>query len=91
MGDVTDPDRLLPGEQTSVTSGDLEDVRHWVTVYAELVEFKDRLLREVDDQRARVRDEGRDELANDELLLRREAARLKRRLKYWTEELARRP
>jgi hypothetical protein len=33
-------DRLLPGE--SSTSSDLEDISHWIAVYAELVEFLQR-------------------------------------------------
>ena len=90
MADVTDPNRLLPGEQTSVSSGNLEDVKHWVSVYAELVDFKDTLLDEIHNQGEHVSDEGRAELANDEKLLQAEAARLKRRLHYWQGELAER-
>jgi len=90
MADVTDPNRLLPGEQTSVSSGNLEDVKHWVAVYAELVDFKDTLLDEIHNQGEHVSDEGRAELANDEKLLQAEAARLKRRLHYWQGELAER-
>jgi hypothetical protein len=88
MEGQNDGDRLLPGEETSVSSGNLEDVRHWVAVYAELVDFKDTLLQELDDHRGRVTPEGRVELDNDEQMLRRETARLKRRLDFWRGELA---
>jgi len=90
MADITDPNRLLPGEQTSISSGNLEDVKHWVSVYAELVDFKDALLDEIHNQGEQVSDEGRAELANDEKLLQAEAARLKRRLEYWQGVLAKR-
>ncbi len=85
--DPTDPGRLLPGEQTSITSGNLDDVKHWVTVYAELVHFKDGLLDELHTQRGRVTHDGQPELDNDEKLLMGEAVRLKRRLAFWKERL----
>ena len=81
-----DHGRLLPGEQTSMSSGNREDVRHWVSVYAELVDFKEKLLDELHQQRAHVRDEGQVELQHDETLLQNEAGRLKRRLQYWKAE-----
>ena len=73
-----------------MSSGNLDDVRHWITVYAELVDFKDKLLEELHDQRTRVSDEGQDELQNDEDLLQEEAKRLKRRLAYWQAESGKR-
>jgi hypothetical protein len=39
---AVDPDRLLPGENPDTPH--LEDAAHWVTVYSELVLFKERLL-----------------------------------------------
>jgi hypothetical protein len=84
--ETNDYDRLLPGEQTSMSSGNREDVRHWVTVYAELVDFKEKLLDELHKQRTHVSNEGQTELENDETLLQTEAGRLKRRLRYWTAE-----
>jgi hypothetical protein len=85
--DPTDPNRLLPGESTSITSGDRRDAEQWVAVYEELSEFKDRLLDEVGRQRESVLDEGSAELDSDERLLRVEADRLHRRLAYWKREL----
>ena len=90
MPDPTDQGRLLPGEQTSMNSGNADDVGHWVKVYAELCDFKDTLLDEVQQQRARVSDEGRDELENDFRMLTAEATRLKMRLAYWRGELGKR-
>ena len=88
--DQSNPDRLLPGESSSLGSGDADDVRHWVKVYAELVNFKDKLLEELEVQGRRVSDEGRDEVKADEELLRPEAARLHRRLEFWRSRLRKR-
>lgn len=85
-----DPNRLLPGESTSITSGDRRDAEHWFAVYEELTGFKDRLLDEVRQQRTSVLEEGRAELDSDERLLRIEADRLQRRREYWRQELERR-
>ena len=77
----------MPGEQTSMSSGDLKDVKHWISVYAELVEFKEKLLQQVHQQSSHVTDEGHTELESDEALLQSEARRLKRRLSYWKSAL----
>ena len=70
-----------------MSSGSFDDIKHWVKVYEELVDFKDKLLDEVHEQHTNVTDEGRAELKNDEKLLQNEAARLKRRLAYWKSQL----
>ena len=84
-------DKLLPGESSSMGSGDSDDAMHWVKVYAELVNFKDKLLDEIQRQKRGVADEGRAELKADEDLLRPEAARLRRRLDFWRTQLRSRP
>jgi len=76
-------DKLLPGESTAAHSADVEDVRHWLKVYTELCEFKEKLLRDVAKQREKVSGEGRIEVENDEVMLQREADRLMRRLRFW--------
>lgn len=84
-------DKLLPGESSSMNSGDSDDAMHWVKVYAELVTFKDKLLDEVQRQKWKVGDEGQAEIKADEDLLRPEAARLRRRLDFWRSQLRSRP
>ena len=80
-------DKLLPGEATSVHSGDVDDVTHWLKVYAELCHFKEKLLRDIAAQREKVSDVGRVEVDNDEAMLQREADRLLRRLRFWQNRL----
>jgi hypothetical protein len=91
-GEIKDPgeDRLLPGEATSIHSGNATDARVWVRVYAELSGFKDVLLAQVDEQRRAVEHPGQPEVENDKRLLEREADRLRRRLEFWQDELERR-
>ena len=76
-------ERLLPGEATSMKSGDTQDIRQWVAVYHELFSFKQKLLEEVDEQTRCVIPPGAFELENDRKLLETEASRLHRRLEFW--------
>ena len=80
-------DRLLPGEITSINSGDTRDIRQWVAVYHELYSFKETLLKEIDEQSKCVTPPGAFELENDKKLLETEASRLHRRLQFWEERL----
>ena len=59
------------------------DVEHWIGVYAELCQFKEKILEHVVDQRENVRLAGRIEVDHDDMLLRSEYQRLRRRLQYW--------
>ena len=67
-------------------SQDPRDIQHWIRVYSELVDFKDTLLTSIGEQRANVEAEGRLEVQHDDLLLRREHGRLRRRLDFWLAE-----
>ena len=89
---IKDPgeDRLLPGEGTSLHSGEAADARLWVRVYAELSGFKEVLLAQVAEQRRAVEGPGQPEIDNDQRLLEREADRLRRRLEFWQDQLERR-
>ena len=80
-------EKLLPGEASAVHSGDIEDVTHWLKVYTELCNFKEKLLSDVSKQREKVSGVGRLEVENDEILLQREADRLMRRLRFWKNRL----
>ena len=80
-------ERLLPGELSSINSGDARDIRQWVAVYHELYSFKEKLLKEVDEQLKCVTPPGAFELENDRKLLDTEASRLHGRLEFWERRL----
>jgi hypothetical protein len=80
-------DRLLPGEASSMSSGDLEHIRQWVATYSELYSFKENLLQEIDEQVKQVTPPGGFELANDKRLLESEASRIHKRLQFWQHRL----
>lgn len=90
---AVDEGRLLDGEDPS--SSGPEDVEHWISVYQELVDFKDDVLGRT---RARLgamqEDAAREVEKTDLVVMETEAARLRRRLQFWTRrrtELAQRP
>lgn len=77
-----DPTRLLHGED--LTSTDPDDVAHWITVYRELVDFKDVALRLAAERRAKGLPEVNRELGDiDVPLLSRERAHYLERLALW--------
>ena len=86
--EVGKSDRLLPGEDASIESGELDDAVHWLSVYEELFGFKQNLLAVLVEQRDAVDPHGQDEVENDEIVLTREADRLSARLEYWRREVA---
>jgi len=88
--EVSRQDRLLPGERSAMRSDDIRDAEVWMRVYAELAGFKHALLAQIADQRTAVESRGQAEVDNDTELLEREAERLRRRLRFWESELARR-
>ena len=59
------------------------DVEHWIQVYVELCQFKETMLETLIEQRGTVSQEGRIEVAHDDMVLRSEYERLRRRLQYW--------
>lgn len=80
-------DRLLPGEASSINSGDGRELRQWVAIYHELYSFKEVLLKEVEEQTKCVTPPGAFELENDKKLLEAETSRLRRRLEFWERRL----
>ena len=88
--EVADADSLLPGEQDALRSPFLDDAETWHEVYEELFLFKQKLLATLVEQRDSIRQEGRHEVQNDEILLTRETDRLSRRLEFWQNEVVRR-
>jgi hypothetical protein len=81
---------LLPGESVSMRSDDPRDVDHWITVYSELVSFKEKILNEIGEQRDKVEATGRLEIQHDDMIFRREYMRLVGRLNFWRTEKERR-
>ncbi len=79
-------DTLLPGETASLRSGDPRDIDNWIRVYSELVEFKEKILDTVGYQLEKVHSTGRLEVQHDDMILRREYMRLRRRLDFWQSE-----
>jgi hypothetical protein len=80
-----DPDRLLEGEDPRTQY--VEDAAHWITVYSELVLFKERLVDGAGEALRNMSEtQARDEVSRTDLMvLTAERDRLKRRLDYWKE------
>jgi hypothetical protein len=80
-----DPDRLLEGEDPRTKY--VEDAAHWITVYSELVLFKERLVDSAGEAlRNMTETQARDEVSKTDLMvLTAERDRLKRRLDFWKE------
>ena len=88
-----DPDRLIDGEDLDTRY--VDDAAHWITVYSELVLFKERLVDSASEGlRNMTETQAREEVGTTDLLvLTAERDRLRRRLDYWKErqrELSRR-
>lgn len=66
-----------------MTNPSKRDIEHWIGVYAELCQFKETILEALADQRDEVRPSGRIEVDHDDMVLRSEYERLRRRLEYW--------
>jgi hypothetical protein len=82
---AVDHDRLIDGEDPS--SSYVEDAAHWITVYSELVLFKERLVDTAGEAlRNMTEGQARQEVSSTDLIvLTAERDRLKRRLDFWKE------
>jgi hypothetical protein len=82
---AVDPDRLLEGEDPETRY--VEDAAHWITVYSELVLFKERLVDSAGQALTNMTEtQARDEVGKTDLMvLTAERDRLRRRLDYWKE------
>jgi hypothetical protein len=80
---AVDPDALLDGEDPRTKRQD--DVRHWITAYTELVDYKERLLATSARDRSTMETEAaRQETAEVDIpILRTELDRYRRRLQFW--------
>jgi hypothetical protein len=81
-----DGDKLLPGEDSSARSGDVDDARRWFETYDELCRLKREILTDLEAQKVRVPPEGDAEVKDDEEMLRAEYERLVGRRDFWHAE-----
>ena len=85
--DAVDEDRLLDGEDPSTAYQD--DAVLWMSVYSELVAFKDDLVARAESHAARMQSAAAREVAATDLpVLCAEAQRMRRRLDFWTRRAA---
>jgi hypothetical protein len=80
--DQVDESRLLPGED--LTAGHPDDALHWVQVYRELTEFKNRAIDRIAIDAVGLGEVARHEIeATDLVVLRAERDRIHRRAEFW--------
>lgn len=76
------PDRLLEGEDPGTSFA--RDARHWITVYREMIGFKEDLLGRVEERLPRLPQAARaDVMENDIMLIKDQLERYRRRLDFW--------
>ncbi len=76
-------DRLLEGEDPDSLRP--PDTRHWISVYREMIAFKDDLLERVNGDLVRVSPAAKTDLNDDVKLIEAQLRRYRRRLNYWVE------
>jgi DNA-binding winged helix-turn-helix (wHTH) protein len=76
-------DRLLEGEDPASLRP--QDTRHWISVYREMIAFKDDLLMRVKDDLTHVSAAAKSDLDDDVKLIEAQLRRYVRRLDYWVE------
>jgi len=76
-------DRLLEGEDPA--SMRPQDTRHWISVYREMIAFKDDLLKRVVGNLERVSPAAKVDLADDVTLIQSQLDRYTRRMDFWVE------
>jgi DNA-binding response OmpR family regulator len=76
-------DRLLEGEDPQSLRP--QDTRHWISVYREMIAFKEDLLERVSGDLMRVSAAARTDLDDDVQLIDSQLKRYRRRLSYWVQ------
>lgn len=76
-------DRLLEGEDPE--SMRPQDTRHWISVYREMIAFKDDLLKRVTGRLEHVSAAARSDLSDDVTLIQGQLDRYQRRMDFWVE------
>ena len=77
------PDRLLEGENPESLRP--QDTRHWISVYREMIAFKEDLLERVSGDLKHVSAAAKIELNDDVKLIDTQLKRYRRRLTYWVQ------
>lgn len=81
-----DPERLLRGEDPRTEY--VDDARHWVAVYHELLGFKQDILGRIRSDMAQISESARQEVLDTDLpLMEAEARRFEHRIRFWTGRL----
>jgi hypothetical protein len=83
---VRDPYRLLEGEDPDSTY--VDDATHWVSVYGELLGFKETLVEAAASRATDLPEDAQPEAGADLTILEAERQRLERRYQFWNERLA---
>ena len=76
-------DRLLEGEDPESLRP--QDTRHWISLYREMIAFKEDLLERVSSDLMRVSAAAKTDLDDDIRLIDSQLERYRRRLQYWVE------
>jgi len=76
-------DRLLEGENPASLRP--QDTRHWISVYREMIAFKDDLLKRVIGNLERVSAAAKVDLTDDVTLIQSQLDRYSRRMNFWVE------
>src|ERR1700694_297039 len=76
-------DRLLEGEDPE--SMRPQDTKHWISVYREMIAFKDDLLKRVVGNLEHVSPAAKSDLSDDVTLIQSQLDRYKRRMDFWVE------
>ncbi|HEX4212716.1 MAG TPA: hypothetical protein VIA06_05235 [Candidatus Dormibacteraeota bacterium] len=84
-GNVVNPPVFLPGEDPG--NAYLDDTRHWVTVYRELITLKEKVVDDLDQGRQEVSEPGQVEVNRDQELIGLELRRLRLHLDFWEARL----
>ena len=78
---ATDPDRRLPGEDPE--QADAADAQHWARVYDQLLQFKEKVLADVDLAEHALPEPATAETQLDKEVMLIQAERLRRRHAFW--------
>src|SRR6202162_5497351 len=80
---LTKRDRLLEGEDPE--SMRPQDTKHWISVYREMIAFKDDLLKRVMGNLEHVSSAAKSDLSDDVTLIESQLERYRRRMDFWVE------
>jgi hypothetical protein len=82
---ASNPHRMLPGEDPR--SRFVEDAQHWISVYTELLAFKEAILQRAGSVIAELNDAAVHDASIDHRLLDAQVVRYRERLAFWSARL----